>query len=160
MNGGSTRTHNLMNLFTDCDRSWSGLQQLRSLIESKQRPSMYESLGFWLVEADAGRAVFEGVPGVNAFNPFGTVHGGYAAALLDSACGTAVHASLTADQAYTTLELKIQYHRAITLETGRVRAEGKLVTRGQRVAFANGQLASVNGDLLASATSTLLLFAR
>ena len=121
---------------------------------------MYESLGFWLVEVDAGRSVFEGVPGANAFNPLGTVHGGYAAALLDSACGTAVHASLTADQAYTTLELKIQYHRAITLETGRVRAEGKLVTRGQRVAVANGHLASANGDLLASATSTLLLFAR
>jgi len=121
---------------------------------------MYETLDFRLVDVEPGRAVFEGIPGLSALNPFGVVHGGYAATLLDSACGTAVHASLSAEQAYTTIEFKIQYHRVINLETGPVRAEGKVATLGRGVAFAEGRLTNAAGDLLASATSTLLLLAR
>jgi uncharacterized protein (TIGR00369 family) len=85
------------------------------------------------------------------------VHGGYAATLLDSACGCAVHASLSPTQAYTTLELKIAYHKAMTKETGLVRAEGRVVSLGRRVAFAEGKLIDANGKLYASATSTLLV---
>jgi uncharacterized protein (TIGR00369 family) len=104
--------------------------------------------------------VFEGIPGPQVYNPLGVVHGGYAAALLDSACGCAVHASLKAGQAYTTLELDIRYHRPITTETGRVRAEGKVVTLGRRVAFADARLTDASGRLYASASSTLLVFAQ
>ena len=149
-----------MNLFQESNGRVSGLEQLRSLIAANRRPPIGETLDFGITEVGEGRAVFEGVPGARAYNPLGIVHGGYAATLLDSACGCAVHASLTADQAYTTLELSIRYHRAITIETGRVRAEGKVVTLGRRVAFAEGRLMDAGGRLYASASSTLLIFAR
>jgi len=135
-----------MNLFKDSDPNWSGLEQVRSLIDSNRRPAMYETLDFRLIDVEPGRAVFEGIPGASAVNPLGVVHGGYAATLLDSACGTAVHASLSAEQAYTTIEFKIQYHRAISLATGPVRAEGKVATLGRRVAFAEGRLTNAAGD--------------
>ena len=93
--------------------------------------------------------MFAGTPGRHVYNPIGTVHGGYAATLLDSACGCAVHSRIGADQGYTTLELKIAYHKAMTAETGEVFAEGRVVTLGRRAAFA---------ELYASATSTLLVF--
>jgi uncharacterized protein (TIGR00369 family) len=104
--------------------------------------------------------VFAGVPDEHAYNPIGTVHGGYTAALLDSACGCAVHSRLTAAQAYTTLELKVAYHRPITKETGRVRAEGLVLSFGRRVAFAEAKLTDAQGKLYASATSTLLVIDR
>jgi uncharacterized protein (TIGR00369 family) len=135
----------------------SGLDQLRALIASGRRPGIAESLDFDLVEVDAGRAVFEGTPGQHAYNPIGMVHGGYAATLLDSACGCAVHSSLNAKQSYTTLELKVAYHKALTNQTGAVRAEGRVVTLGRRVAFAEAKLSDASGRLYASATSTLLV---
>ena len=88
------------------------------------------------------------------------MHGGYAATLLDSACGCAVHSRLTASQAYTTLELKVAYHKAITKDTRLLRAEGRLLSFGQRVAFAEARLTDARGKLYASATSTLLMFNR
>ena len=90
----------------------------------------------------------------------GSVHGGYAATLLDSACGCAAHSRLTASQAFTTLELKVAYHKRITKDTGLLRAEGNLLSFGQRVAFAEAKLTDVQGTLYASATSTLLVFDR
>lgn len=149
-----------MNLFKEGDGRLSGLEQLQSLIKANRRPPIGETLDFGLVEVEEGRAVFEGVPGPHSYNPLGLVHGGYAAALLDSACGCAVHASLKPGQAYTTLELDIRYHRAMTTETGRVRAEGKVVTLGRRVAFAEARLLDASGRLYASASSTLLVFAQ
>jgi uncharacterized protein (TIGR00369 family) len=88
------------------------------------------------------------------------VHGGYAATLLDSACGCAAHSRLTALQAFTTLELKVAYHKRITKDTGLLRAEGNLLSFGQRVAFAEARLTDAQGTLYASATSTLLVFNR
>ncbi len=116
-----------------------------------------DTMRFALVEVDVGRVVFEGTPGLHVFNPIGTVHGGYAATLLDSACGCAVHSALSATQRYTTLELKVAYHKAMTDSTGPVRAEGKVVTIGRRAAFAEARLVDANGTLYASATSTLLV---
>jgi len=101
--------------------------------------------------------VFEAVPGAHVYNPIGTVHGGYAATLLDSACGCAVHSKLSATQAYTTLELKVAYHRAMTKDTGLVRAEGRVISIGRRAAFAEATLKDADGRLYASATSTLLV---
>ncbi len=147
-----------MNVFEEHRGRLTGLEQLLLLMKTGRRPPIAETLDFNLVEVEKGRAVFEGVPGPHALNPIGSVHGGYAATLLDSCCGCATHAALSADQGYTTVELKIAYHRAITLETGLVRAEGKIVTIGKRVAFAEGRLTDAGGRLYASATSTLLVF--
>jgi uncharacterized protein (TIGR00369 family) len=138
----------------------SGLAQLRALIASGRRPGILVTLDFQLVEVDLGRAVFAGVPGTAAYNPIGVVHGGYAATLLDSACGYAVHSRLSELQAYTTLELKVAYHKALTAETGLVRAEGRVLSMGRRAAFAEAKLTDASGRLYASATSTLLVFER
>lgn len=138
----------------------TGLQVLRQWIASGGRPPIGDALDFDLVEVDEGRAVFRGTPGRHAYNPIGSVHGGYAATLLDSACGCAVHTSLDATQGYTTLELKVAYHRALTVDTGPVRAEGKVVSIGKRVAFAEARIVDAGGRLFASATSTLLVFER
>jgi uncharacterized protein (TIGR00369 family) len=135
----------------------NGIEQLRAFILSGKPIGMAVSLGFQLVEVGDGFAAFEGVPGLHAYNPLGSVHGGYAATLLDSACGCAVHSKLAAGDGYTTLELKIAYHKAITEKTGKVRAEGRVLTFGRRVAFSEGKLLDKEGRLLASATSTLLV---
>ena len=144
----------------DVPRELSGLELLHSWIEARRRPPMAETLDVNLVEVDTGRAVFAGTPGAMHYNPLGVVHGGYAATLLDSACGCAVHASLTGEQAYTTLELKVAFHRAMTSDTGPVRAEGKVVSIGRRVAFAEGRITDASGRLYATGTSTLLVFER
>jgi uncharacterized protein (TIGR00369 family) len=142
------------------ENSPSGLQQLQAWLAANRQPAIGETLKFNLVEVAEGRAVFAGTPGTHVYNPSGVVHGGYAAALLDSACGCAVHSSLNGQQAYTTLELKIAYHRTLTATTGPVRAEGKVVSIGKRVAFAEARITDAAGQLYASATSTLLLFER
>ena len=138
-------------------RGLIGLEQLQALMRSGRRPGIADALDFDLVEVEPGRAVFEGTAGEHAYNPIGMVHGGYAATLLDSACGCAVHASLRAGQSYTTLELKVAYHKAVTSQTGRLRAEGRVLTMGRRVAFAEAKLIDGSGRLYASATSTLLV---
>jgi len=138
----------------------SGLEQLRQMIAAGRRPGIAVSLDFALVEVEHGHAVFEGTPGLHAYNPIGMVHGGYAATLLDSACGCAVHASLTGTQTYTTLELKVAFHKALTTSSGPVRAVGQVISLGRRVAFAQATLTDAAGKLYASATSTLLIIER
>jgi len=128
------------------------------MLDGSVKPGIGVTLGFKLVTLEEGRVVFAGTPGRHVYNPIGTVHGGYAATLLDSACGCAVHSRIGADQGYTTLELKIAYHKAMTAETGEVFAEGKVVTLGRRAAFAEATLKDAAGRLYASATSTLLMF--
>lgn len=149
-----------MSLIEEIAPGQSGLEQLRALIASGRKPGILGSLQFEFAEVGEGLAVFEGVPGPHAYNPIGTVHGGYAATLLDSACGCAVHTRLGPDQGYTTLELKIAYHKAITTGTGPIRAEGRVVSLGRRAAFAEARLTDASGRLYASATSTLLVFER
>jgi len=148
-----------MNVMTH-DAQASGLQQLQALLASGRQPPIGDTLGVALDEVDDGRAVFVGTPGPALYNPIGSVHGGYAATLLDSACGCAVHSRLQAHQAYTTLELKVAYHRGMTADTGRVRAIGTVLTMGRRVAFAEAKLLDEQDRLLASATSTLLVMER
>jgi len=138
----------------------SGLDQLRAWIASGRQPAIGDTLGLKLVEVEEGRVVFEGVPGLHVYNPIGTVHGGYAATLLDSACGCAVHSRLSASQAYTTLELKVAYHKAMRADTGPVRAEGRVISIGRRTAFAEARLTDASGRLYATATSTLLVMDR
>lgn len=149
-----------MSLVDEVAAGLDGLAQLRALISSGRKPGILGTLDFDFIEADLGRAVFAGTPGEHAYNPIGTVHGGYAATLLDSACGCAAHSRLSAKQAYTTLELKVAYHKAITRDTGRLRAEGRVISIGRRAAFAEATLSDAEGKLYASATSTLLVFDR
>lgn len=141
------------------DGALNGLEQLRALMAAGPgQPPMGETLGFTLVEVDRGHAVFEGTPDRTVYNPLGSVHGGYAATLLDSACGIAVHSQLDAGRGHTTLELKVSYLRALTDNSGTVRAAGRVVSMGRRVAFAEATLHDGEGRLCATATSTLLVF--
>lgn len=136
----------------------NGLEQLQAWIAQGAQPAIGKTLQFELVEATDGRAVFQGVPGLHAYNPIGSVHGGYTATLLDSACGCAVHTKLSATQGYTTLELKVSYLRGLTKDSGLVRTEGTVLSIGKRVAFAEAKLVDSSGRLCATATSTLLVF--
>lgn len=149
-----------MSMVDEIGAGLDGLSQLQALIASGRKPGILQSLDFDFIEVEAGRAVFAGIPGDHAYNPIGMVHGGYAATLLDSACGCAVHSRLSAQQAYTTLELKVAYHKAVTRDSGLLRAEGKVVSIGRRAAFAEARLTGADGRLYATATSTLLVIDR
>ncbi len=134
-----------------------GLARVRALLAAGGKPPMGETLDFALVEVELGRAVFEGSPGRHVYNPMGVVHGGYAATLLDSACGIATASRLAAGETFTTLEIKVAYHKAMTEHTGPVRAEAVVKNMGRRVAYVDAKLTDADGRLLASATSTLLV---
>jgi uncharacterized protein (TIGR00369 family) len=138
----------------------SGIEQLRQMLATDTQPPIGRTLGISLVEVDEGRAVFEGDPDARSLNPLGTIHGGYAATLLDSACGIATHSRLAPGQTYTTLELKVAYHRAMTPATGKVRAVGTVLSIGRRVAFAEARITDAENRLIASATSTLLVISQ
>jgi uncharacterized protein (TIGR00369 family) len=135
----------------------TGLEQIKAMVAMGGVAAIGKTLNFAMIEAEEGRVVFEGTPSEQVYNPIGTVHGGYAATLLDSACGCAVHTRLSPTQRYTTLELKVAYHKAMTHETGPVRAEGRVISIGRRAAFAEARLTDSAGRLYATATSTLLV---
>jgi uncharacterized protein (TIGR00369 family) len=120
-------------------------------------PPIAEVLGFRLVEAERGRAVFEGEPGEQHYNIVGTVHAGFTTTMLDSAMGCALATTLDAGVGWTTLELKANFVRPLTVETGRVRCTGSVVHPGRRVATAEARLEDSRGLLLAHATSTILI---
>jgi uncharacterized protein (TIGR00369 family) len=142
-------------------KAMTGLEVLRAIAAGEVPGApIAELLGFEPVEAEEGRVVFAAVPSQEHYNPIGTVHGGLAATLLDSAMGCAVHSTLPAGVGYTTLELKVNFVRPITTETGRILCEGTVVHRGGRVATAEGRVfAEADGALLAHATTTCLIFA-
>ncbi len=110
------------------------------------------------VELEEGRVVFEGEPGEEHYNPIGVVHGGYAATLLDSALGCAVHTTLPAGVGYTSLGLEAKYVRPITRDTGRVLCEATVLYRGRKQATSEATLtAADSGKLLASGTATCMI---
>jgi len=121
-------------------------------------PPISHTLDIWPVEWAIGRVVFQGIPALVHYNPLGSVHGGWVAAMLDSAVGCAVHSTLPAGKGYTTLELKINYVRAVTVDAGPLRAEGKVIHVGGQVATAEGRLHDASGRLYAHATTTCLIF--
>ena len=137
----------------------TGLESLREMFTKKlPAPPISELIGFSLVQVDEGSSVFEGVPGEYLYNPIGVVHGGFAMTLLDSAMGVAVHSTLGVGERYTTLELKTNFVRPITVDTGTVRAEGKVIHRGKSTAVAEASLTAVQtGKLLAYGTTTCLI---
>jgi len=140
------------------DKALDGLRQIRAMIESGHGAPMVEKLGVKLAEVEHGHAVFVGTPDYSVYNPLGVVHGGYAATLLDSACGIAVHTQLGPGRGHSTLELKVSYLRGLTAGSGTVRAVGRVTSLGRRVAFAEATLHDGAGRLCATATSTLLVF--
>jgi uncharacterized protein (TIGR00369 family) len=140
-------------------KSYGGLGFLQAIIAGTlPHPPIGELLGFHLVEAENGRAAFEGVPEFRHYNPIGTVHAGFAATLLDSALGCAIFSTIAKGDAWTTLELKLNLVRPLTKDTGPVRAEGRIVHRGRTVATAEGDLKDRAGKLYAHATTTCMIF--
>ena len=136
----------------------SGLERMQRIRDGADpAPSMAESLGFELVEVENGAVAFEGSPSDAHLNPMGTVHGGWALTLLDSATGAAVHTTLEPGSVYTTLEIKTNLVRALTPDSGRLRAEGRVVHRGRRVATSEARLVGADGKLYAHATATCMI---
>jgi len=137
----------------------SGIDFLRGIVSGEIPPPPIARLfNFDLVEVEPGRAVFAGVPGEQHYNPIGVVHGGLAATLIDSATGCAVQTTLPAGDRYTTLEVKVNYVRALTGDTGRVLCEAHVMHRGGTVGTAEAQLTrESDGKLLAHGTSTCLI---
>ena len=136
----------------------SGLEMLRAIIAGTlPSPPIGAHMGFRLVEAAPGRAVFEGAAGPHLLNPLGGVHGGVALTLIDSAAGCAVHTELPAGIGYTTVETKVNFTRPIPPDGSPVRCEGLVVTRGRQIATAEARLLSAEGKVLAHGTSTLII---
>ena len=140
-------------------RSLSGMEYLQAIMSGElPPPPIALTLGMHPVELGEGRAVFAAEPAEYHYNPIGLVHGGLAATLLDSATGCAVQTTLPAGVGYTTLELKTNFVRGITRDTGRVLCEAEVVHRGGTIATAEGRLrAESTGKLLAHGTSTCLI---
>lgn len=139
----------------------SGMEYMEAIVAGQlPPPPIAVTMRMRPVELAEGRAVFEGEPGEEHYNPIGVVHGGYAATLLDSALGCAVHTTLPAGVAYTSLGLEAKYVRPITRDSGRVLCDAKVVYRGRRQATAEASLiAADSGKLLAHGTSTCMILA-
>jgi len=143
----------------DTLRDLSGLELMTGLIEGRYPPPPIAVLmNFSVVEVEEGRAVFAAKPSVDHYNPLGGVHGGYISTLLDSCMGCAIHTRLKAGKGYTTLELKVNFIRGVTADTGEVRAEGNVIHVGGQTATAEGRLIDSRGRLLAHGTTTCLIF--
>lgn len=110
------------------------------------------------VSVDPGVVVMGATPDDSHYNPIGSVHGGFFATLLDSVCGCAVQTTLPAGTGYTSLDLSVSFLRGITVETGRVTATGRVTKPGSRAAFVEADIKDADGRLLATATSTCLVF--
>ena len=139
--------------------SMSGLEIMQALFEGRfPYPPIAETLDFFLVEAEKGRATFQGTPQTKHLNPMGTVHGGWYATLLDSAVGCAVQTMLAPGQAYTTAELSVNLVRGARLDGGPLRALGTVLHCGRQLATAEGRIVDAAGRLYAHATTTCLVF--
>jgi uncharacterized protein (TIGR00369 family) len=140
-------------------KTHDGIDFLKAIIAGTlPHAPISELLGFHLIEAEPGRAVFEGLPEFRHYNPIGTVHGGFTATMLDSALACAIFTTMTKGDAWTTLELKINYVRPLTKDAGPVRAHGRIIHRGRTVATSEGDLKDRDGRLYAHATTTCMIF--
>jgi len=140
-------------------RSKSGLEVLRGIMSGELPPPPISAvIGFDLIEAEEGMAVFTGTPGFQHYNPAGSVHGGYAGVLLDSCMTCAVQTTLPAGMGCVTLEYKVHLVRPMTAETGPVRAEGKVLHSGKRSATAEGRIVDAQGRLYAHGSTTVMVF--
>jgi len=140
-------------------KSMSGLEFVKGLASGVLPLNTFaNTLGYDVVEAESGRVAITLDPTGAHLNPWGTVHGGLTATLLDSCMGLAIQSMLEKGTGSTTLEFKISLVRAVTLQTGRIRAEGKVLNCGRRVGTAEGRVTDAKDRLLAHATTTCLIF--
>ena len=143
----------------DRQKEMTGLEFVQGLVDGTlPLNTIAQTLGYDITEAVSGRVVVTAEPSGIHLNPAGTVHGGLAATLLDSCMGLAVQSTLEKGVGQTTLEFKISLVRPITSETGLIKAEGLVLSRGRRVGTAEGRLTDGNGRLLAHGTTTCLIF--
>lgn len=143
----------------EAGRGLSGLEYLRKIVDGElPGPPISALMDFSIVELSEGRAVFAVQPAEYHYNPIGVVHGGLAATLLDSAMGCAVHSMLPAGAGYTTLEIKVNFVRPMTADTGKVLCEANVIHVGGRTATAEGRVVDENGKLYAHATTTCIIF--
>lgn len=141
-------------------KSLTGFELLTGIMEGRlPEPPIQRALDFHPIRVERGQIVFAGIPKYDFYNPLGSVHGGYTATLLDSCMACAVHSTLEVGYTYATLEVKINYIRPITVDTGEVRAEGCVINSGKRIATAEGRLLDSAGKLYAHGTTTCLIFA-
>jgi uncharacterized protein (TIGR00369 family) len=149
----------LTNIF-EAAAGLSGVEQLKLAFQGSELAApIARTLDYRLTEVEEGRVVFEGTPTRAVYNPIGTVHGGWMATLLDSACACAVHSMLKPGQVYTTLEIKTVFHRALT-EGVPVRCVGSILQVGRKAGFSEARLEGLDGKLYATATSTCLVMDR
>lgn len=147
-------------LSVDQLRELDGLDLFRGIIAGRiPAPPITETMGFWLKEAEPGRVVFAARPERRHYNPIGSVHGGFAATLLDSAMSCAVHTHLKKGSGYTTVEFKVNFVRPIMDTTGTVICEGRSINVGSRIGTAEGRIIDESGKLYAHGTTTCLIFA-
>ena len=137
----------------------AGLDYLRAIAGGElPQPPIAGLLLFDMVSADPGRVVFTCEPDESAYNPIGAIHGGLVCTLLDSVTGCAVHSTLPQGKGYTSVEIKVNYLKAVRLKSGVLTATGTVVKAGSRVGFAEGVVTDAAGAVVATATSTLLVF--
>lgn len=143
----------------DAVRLMTGLELMRGMIdETLPGAPIGRLINMRGVEAGPGFIVFEALAGPEHYNPLGIVHGGFAATLLDSAMGCAVHTTLAAGIGFTSIDINITYIRAITAATGPVTARGEIINVGRRVGTARGTLTDAGGKVLAHGTTSCLIF--
>ncbi|OHT21568.1 PaaI family thioesterase [Edaphosphingomonas haloaromaticamans] len=137
----------------------SGREALEAMIAGRlPAPPIARLMGFELVEVGDGLAIFEGTPFPDLLNPLGVVHGGWALTLIDSAAGCAGHATLAPGYGYTSVETKANFARPIAPDTGKVRAEGRVLTAGRRIIATEARITDSRGRIVAHGTSTLIVF--
>ena len=139
--------------------SMAGVDFVRAIFDGRlPAPPIMQTVEPFDSTAEPGVVVMHSIPGLRHYNPIGSVHGGYAATLLDSAMGLAVHSMLPPGTGYTTLEFKISFIKGMTRDTGVIRSEGRTLSVGRRAATAEARITDAKGRLLAHATTTCLVF--
>lgn len=140
-------------------KTLDGLEYLNAMIAGRiPAPPIAVLMNLELVSASRGTAVFTCTPDESVYNPIGAVHGGFMCTALDSALGCAVHSTLRAGQGYTSLEIKVNYLRALNTLSGTLTVTGTVTKPGSRIAFAEGVVTDSEGRTVATASSTLLVF--
>jgi uncharacterized protein (TIGR00369 family) len=137
----------------------NGLDFLQGIVDGRHpHPPMCQTIGFHFISVEPGRVRLQGFPELRHYDSIEAVHGGFAATLLDTAAGAAIFSTVSRGESWTTLELKLNFVRAMTHETGAVHAEGRVIHRGRTVATTEGDLKDATGRLYAHATTTCMIF--
>ncbi len=137
----------------------SGLDYLTAMLDGDlPAPPIAGLMEMTMEQVSAGRVVFTCLPDESAYNPIGAVHGGLVCTLLDTVAGCALHSTLPAGRGYTSVEIKVSYLKAVRAASGRLTAVGTVVKGGSRVGFTEGVVTDAAGAVVATASSTLLVF--